>query len=239
MRATGANAERLHLWLMLTLTFSTGIVDAVGYLGLDRVFTANMTGNVVILAMGLTGAAKLPVVGPIVALAGFVAGAITAGRALRGVPKGWSPRDTTLLTVVAVLLVAAVVPTIVLPDLPYPVALGLPVTALLGVAMGMQAAVARHIGVADVTTVVVTSTLAGLAFDSWLGRRTGQQWVRRLLAVVLIALGALVGAALLLIRFWLGLGLAALIVVAVAVLGHLGQRRTDALPERTASAAAQ
>ena len=36
--------------LMLALTFSTGIVDAVGYLGLDRVFTGNMTGNVVILA---------------------------------------------------------------------------------------------------------------------------------------------------------------------------------------------
>jgi hypothetical protein len=38
---------------MLALTFTTGIVDAVGYLGLDRVFTANMTGNVVILGMAL------------------------------------------------------------------------------------------------------------------------------------------------------------------------------------------
>src|SRR5919107_303682 len=190
--------ERLHVALMLTLTFSTGIVDAVGYLGLDRVFTTNMTGNVVILAMGLTGANGLPVVGPTVALVGFVIGAVVAGRALRGVPKGWSRRDTTLLTVVAALLVVAVVPTILLPATPYPPAIGLSVTALLGLAMGVQAGTARHIAV----------------------------------AVVLIAGGALVGAALLLVQFWLGLGLAALIVVAVAALGHVGQRRASVDAER-------
>ena len=37
--------ERLHLALMLTLTFTTGINDAVGYLGLDKVVTGNMTGK--------------------------------------------------------------------------------------------------------------------------------------------------------------------------------------------------
>ncbi len=189
MRAMLRSPDRLQVALMLTLTFSTGVVDAVGYLGLDRVFTANMTGNVVILAMALTGAADLPVVGPVLALVGFVVGAIIAGRALRGVPKGWSRRDTTVLTAVAVLLVASLIPTIVVPTDPVPPAVGLPVTALLGIAMGMQAGAARHIAVADVPTVVITSTLAGLGFDSWLGRRTTQPWVRRLLAVVLIAAG--------------------------------------------------
>ena len=48
--------ESVHLVLMLALTFATGIIDAVGYLGLDRVFTGNMTGNVVILGMALLGA---------------------------------------------------------------------------------------------------------------------------------------------------------------------------------------
>ena len=44
-RIRGVASDRMHLALMLILTFSTGIVDAVGYLGLDRVFTGNMTGN--------------------------------------------------------------------------------------------------------------------------------------------------------------------------------------------------
>jgi uncharacterized membrane protein YoaK (UPF0700 family) len=223
--------ERLHLGLMLALSFSTGIVDAVGYLGLDRVFTANMTGNVVILAMGLTGAGGLPVIGPLVALVGFVVGAMVAGRVLRGVPKGWTRRDTALLTAVAVLLIVAVIPTTLIAEGPFPAGIGLPVTALLAVAMGMQGGTARHIAVADVTTIVITSTLAGLAFDSWFGRRIGQPWQRRLAAVALIGLGALVGAALLQVRFWLGLGLAAAILVVVAVLGHRGQRSTLVPPE--------
>lgn len=217
--------DRLHLTLMLVLTFSTGVVDAIGYLGLDRVFTANMTGNVVILAMGLTGQGGLPVVGPLIALAGFVVGAAAAGRMLKGVPKGWHRRDTVVLAVVAALLVVALVPSLLVAATPLPVRVALPVTALLAIAMGMQAGTARHIAVTDVTTVVVTSTLAALAFDSRLGRHTGQAWFRRLAAVVLLALGALAGALLLLVAFWLGLALAAALLVAVAAAGALGARR--------------
>lgn len=217
--------DRLHLGLMLVLTFSTGVVDAIGYLGLDKVFTANMTGNVVILAMGLTGQEGLPIVGPVVALAGFVVGAAVAGRLLKGIPKGWHTRDTVVLAVVAALLLVALIPTAFITAQPAPPELGLPVTALLALAMGMQSGTARHVAVTDVTTVVITSTLAALAFDSRFGRRTGQTWFRRLAAVVLLALGALAGAALLLVAFWLGLALAALLLVVVAVLGALGSRR--------------
>ncbi|MBW4042816.1 MAG: DUF1275 domain-containing protein [Acidobacteria bacterium] len=218
---------RLHLALMLTLTFSTGVVDAIGYLGLDKVFTGNMTGNVVILAMGLTGQDGLPIVGPILALAGFVAGGMAAGRLLRGVPKGWHRRDTWVLAIAAGLLLLALIPTAFITRTPAIPALGLPVTALLAVAMGMQAGAARHIAVTDVTTVVITSTLAALAFDSRFGRNTGQTWFRRLAAVTLLALGALSGATLLLVAFWLGLALAALLLVVVAVLGTVGSRSVE------------
>jgi hypothetical protein len=37
---------------LLALTFTTGLVDAVSYLALGRVFTANMTGNIVLLGSG-------------------------------------------------------------------------------------------------------------------------------------------------------------------------------------------
>jgi uncharacterized membrane protein YoaK (UPF0700 family) len=221
--------DRLHLILMLALTFSTGVVDAVGYLGLDRVFTGNMTGNIVILGMALTGADDLPIIGPIIALVGFVLGAVLAGRSLRTAEKGWTRRATWLLAVVAGLIVGALILVLAASE-PYPTAAMLTITGILGAAMGMQAGVARHLGVADVTTVVVTSTLVGLGFDSWLGRRNGQKWVRRLLAIVLIALGALAGAALLRIHLGYGIGLAAAITVVVAILGHVGA------PARTSSA---
>lgn len=60
----GAMTRRLDLAMLLLLTFSTGMVDAIGYLGFDKVFTGNMTGNVVILGMGLAGADGVPVLRP-------------------------------------------------------------------------------------------------------------------------------------------------------------------------------
>ncbi len=41
---------------LLVLTAATGLIDAVSYLALGHVFTANMTGNVVFLAFAVAGA---------------------------------------------------------------------------------------------------------------------------------------------------------------------------------------
>jgi uncharacterized membrane protein YoaK (UPF0700 family) len=195
-RLRRAPAGTVHLGLMLALTFATGIIDAVGYLGLDRVFTGNMTGNVVVLGMALVGADELPVLGPLVALAGFVAGATGAGRVLKGADDGWSHRVTGLFAVTA--LVELAVGVVLLAGAradARPVQIT--VTTVVGAAMGVQAATARYLAVKDVPTVVVTSTLTGLASESVLGSGTGGGTVRRVAAVVLIIAGAATGAALL------------------------------------------
>jgi uncharacterized membrane protein YoaK (UPF0700 family) len=224
-------AKKWHLALMLVLTFSTGIVDAVGYLGLDRVFTANMTGNVVILGMALTGAEDLPILGPIVALLGFLVGATVVGRVLRKAPAGWTTASSVVFGLVGVGL--AVLAAVVTGLQGVPVEAGttappaaLAVTGVLGVVMGGQGAAARRLAVKDVTTVVVTSTLTGLAADSRLAGGTGEGWRRRIGAVVLILAGAAVGAALLRWHIGAGLALAAVIALLAALLGHLKARET-------------
>jgi len=214
-----ANPATTHLTLMLALTFSTGVIDAVGYLGLDRVFTGNMTGNVVILGMGLIGGSGLPILGPAIALAAFMAGAAAGGRVLRGTADAWTGTHTSLFAIVAGLIVASSVPLVLMDEPPHAVALG--ITAGLGLAMGCQAATARHVAVKDVTTVVVTSTLTGLASDSVLGKGGGQPWKRRAGAVMLIGAGAVSGAALLRVHLGWGLALAAVVTLAVVVVGHL------------------
>ena len=65
---------------LLVLTFTTGLVDAVSYLGLGHVFTANMTGNIVFLGFGIAGGTGLPVLAPIISLAAFLGGAAAGGR---------------------------------------------------------------------------------------------------------------------------------------------------------------
>ena len=222
-RLRAVPADKMHLLLMLALTFGTGIVDAVGYLGLDRVFTGNMTGNVVILGMALVGADDLPVLGPVLALAGFMAGAAVGGRVLKRAAGGWSGRTTALFAAVGAVMVGlAVLLWVTEDDLAEPLALS--VTTLLGAAMGVQAAAARFLAVKDVTTVVVTSTITGLAADSVLGSGKGGGSGRRAAAVVLILAGAAAGAALL--RWHLGAGLvvAGLIVLVVTAVGALHAR---------------
>jgi uncharacterized membrane protein YoaK (UPF0700 family) len=216
----------MHLIMMLALTFTTGIVDAVGYLGLDRVFVANMTGNVVILGMGLAQADDLPVIGPAIGLAAFMVGAALGGRLLRTARTGWSGRSTAVFATAGLIMIGigtgcfAVVPA---TDTPW----AFVITGLLAVAMGAQAAAARRLAVADVTTVVVTSTIVGLASESKLAGGTGRNFPRRLLAVLLILTGAALGALLLRAHIGVGMGVAGLLTLAVAMIGHLARERTD------------
>jgi uncharacterized membrane protein YoaK (UPF0700 family) len=185
---------------------------------LDKVFAGNMTGNVVILGMAATGETDLPVLGPVLALVFFLVGAAVAGRVLRIADPGWSRRCTGLLSVVGVVLAGTALGLALLGA-------GTAVSratmaSLLALAMGVQAATARHLAVKDVTTVVVTSTLTSLAADSRLGGGRGQPALRRGATVTLIAVGAVAGAALCQLHEGLAVAAAALVVLAVTVLGH-------------------
>lgn len=217
-------SDRLHVCLLLLLTFSTGIIDAVGYLGLDRVFTGNMTGNVVLLGMALTGAADLPVLRPALALIFFMLGAACAGRVLRNSHKeGWCPRTTSNLLIIG-LGIAGLSATTAVFDVQDNATLGSVVTSILGLVMGIQAATARGLKIPDLTTVVVTSTITGLAADSSLAGGNNPRWARRTVAIMLILLGALAGAAAQSIGLWLGLAGASALTFAVAAIGHWKHR---------------
>ena len=79
---------------LLVLTFTTGLVDAASYLGLGHVFTANMTGNIVLLGFGIAGSGGLPVLAPLVSLGAFLVGG-GSGRRPGGEDGGrrsWPPR---------------------------------------------------------------------------------------------------------------------------------------------------
>ncbi|AZM62030.1 MULTISPECIES: YoaK family protein [unclassified Streptomyces] len=217
-RIRGRPVRVTPLGLLLALTFATGVVDAVGYLRLDQVFAGNMTGNVVILAMAVAGGTHLPVLAPAAALVAFLVGAATAGRVLRTAPSGWGRRCTVLLAGIALLLSATAL-ALPMAGTGVPGARALMASAL-ALAMGMQAATARHLAVKDVTTVVVTSTLTALAADSrWgAGRRHGAG--RRTAAVALLIAGAITGAVLTRVHDGLAVAAAALVALAVCGLGH-------------------
>src|SRR5258705_5734133 len=65
--------------LLHIATATTGLIDAISYLALGHVFTANMTGNVVFLAFAVAGAPGLSITRSLTALVAFLAGALIGG----------------------------------------------------------------------------------------------------------------------------------------------------------------
>jgi uncharacterized membrane protein YoaK (UPF0700 family) len=180
---------------LLVLTASTGCIDAVSYLALDKVFTGNMTGNVLFIGFSLVGAGTAPLVNNIIALLGFVLGSMVGGRIVgRSAVKGLPASSRGILIGGAVLMVALAVYWVIVHTLAYPALLT--VTALLAVVMGAQVSAVKPIGNSDVTTIVVTNTLANLARDSRLAGGTGKNWFPRFAAVIAMGVGAAIGAAL-------------------------------------------
>lgn len=183
-------------WLLLLLSVTTGLVDAISVLGLGKVFTANMTGNVVFLGFAASGAPGFKIAPYVFAIASFMVGALAGGRV--GKHHAGSPLRRWLLiaaSIEAVLLwIAAGV------AIGFDVASQTPDTsvyiiiALTGVAMGFRNATIRQLKVPDLTTTVLTLTITGLAADSSIAGGANPNWVRRIGSVAAIFLGAAIGA---------------------------------------------
>src|ERR1700722_20296265 len=81
--ASSPTTEKVVPYALLGMTAVTGLVDAVSFLSLGRVFTANMTGNVVILAFATARVPGLSIAYSLTALLSFLVGAIFGGRIIR------------------------------------------------------------------------------------------------------------------------------------------------------------
>jgi uncharacterized membrane protein YoaK (UPF0700 family) len=185
----------VHPWLprlLITLTFVTGMVDAVSYLGLGHTFVANMTGNVVFLGFGLAGGADLSVAAALVSVGAFAAGAVLGGRLTRRLGE---PRQEWLVWAIGLELLLVAVAALVSIGLQAGDGddRGYAVIAVLALAMGIRNATVRALAVPDLTTTVLTLTVTGLAADSPAAGGTGAASRRRLTAVTAMLLGALAG----------------------------------------------
>jgi uncharacterized membrane protein YoaK (UPF0700 family) len=181
---------------LLLLTFTTGLVDGVSYLGLGHVFAANMTGNIVLLGFGIAGSGGLPIVSPLVALAAFLLGA--GGGGLLARRSAGRPADQIMRTLaIEVGLVGAALVLAAAIEIRANDASGDSIVALLALAMGVRNATVRTLAVPDLTTTVLTMTLTGLAADSQIFGGSGGGTTRRVAAVVAMLSGAVAGALLL------------------------------------------
>ncbi len=181
---------------LLGLTMATGLIDAVSFLALGHVFTANMTGNVVFLGFAVAGAPNLSVPRTTASLFAFLVGAVIGGQFATRLGTGPQHRwiATAFATEAALLLFAAIAASLGTNYTPSGI---YSVIVLTAAAMGVRNATVRKLAVSDLTTTVLTLTLTGLAADSWLAGGTNPRALRRFAAVVSMFVGAAVGALLL------------------------------------------
>lgn len=154
--------------LLIVLTAGAASTDALSYLGLGQVFPANMTGNTVLLAIGVTTADYAKAIRSLLALGGFVFGAVVAGLAAgTRTTKLSDPALRASLLAEFAIQVAALGWWLTGPDHPNGAA-QLTLIALLGVTMGMQSATVARLPV-GVSTTYITGTWT--AVSTWAASR--------------------------------------------------------------------
>ncbi|WP_329459598.1 YoaK family protein [Streptomyces sp. NBC_01497] len=212
------------------LTVLSGVLDAASYLGLGHVFTANMTGNVVILGFAAAGAPGFSAPACLASLGGFLVSSAIVGRLS---PLMETVRSQLLVALVTESLMLGCACGVAAANGVSSAGPRYAVIVLGALAMGTRNAHVRRINVAEMRTTVLTLTLTGLAFDIARGVITAQQLTRGLVSVVGMLLGAFIGALLLRhfgIEWPLGAGAVAagLTAAAYAVAGR--ERKTPHAP---------
>ena len=187
--------DSILLYALLGMTAVTGLVDAVSFLSLGHVFTANMTGNIVLLAFASTGVPQVSLAGSITALLGFLAGAAVGGRIMAGASAVVQLRAaSSVFALEIVFLTGATLAALGYRVVSSPHFLRLyAMIAFTAIAMGMRNSAVRKLAVADLTTTVLTLTITGLAADSSLARGSNPHLQRRIAAVVAMFAGAALG----------------------------------------------
>jgi|SRR5690554_112448 len=216
MSETSSLVERRYVAALLVLTAGTGAMDGVSFVALDRVFTGNMTGNVLFIGFGLVGVEGIPALNNAVALTAFAIGAVAAARINRGARSGPLLPISSLVVIATGISLTLACTVIWLSLGAIDDRLMLVFTAVLATTLGAQAAAVKSIGMRDLSTIVVTMTTVNLATDSRLAGGRGQAWKRRIGAIITMAVGGSLSAAL---ALWFGGQWALLAAVVLMILG--------------------
>ncbi len=178
---------------VVTLTLTTGAVDAVTFLHLGKVFSSVITGNMALLGVAAGSHNPALAVSGGVALAGYAVGALVAGAIARTPERDqpvWPARVTVALAVELGVLAALSAGWLVTAGRPAG-AIQLTLLSLAAAAMGMQSAAVRRLG--QMSSTYLTSTLTGVVVA--LAMRQRPRELQRSLGVfVAIVAGAVAGA---------------------------------------------
>lgn len=156
--------------VVILLSAVAGFVDIVGWLALAHVYSANMTGNTIHLAQGITQHHAVEIFGRAWPILCFVLGLFVSELVYEVMQRRGAPASASITLGIEALMIALVVLVFPLPpDSAVASAAGLhffvPV-GLLSTAMGLQNASLVRVGASSVYTTNVTGNLTRLAREA-------------------------------------------------------------------------
>src|SRR5829696_2046304 len=154
-----SSPEKVRNAMLVLLSAAAGCVDAVSYLGLGHIFTANMTGNTVLLGLSLGQAHWQAALRSGVALVGFIVG-VSFGTVIAGRDQErhavWPVTVTVTLAVELAVLAAFALGFYLDGGAAYTL------IVLAALAMGLQSTAVRRLGIPGVATTYITGTLTSM-----------------------------------------------------------------------------
>jgi uncharacterized membrane protein YoaK (UPF0700 family) len=191
-------------WLLVGLSLATGIYEAICFLTFGKVFTAAMTGNLVLLGIGVAGTRQPAGPNPVtvvIALAGFAVGAALAIPILKAfngdketedknIFQAWPRRVSVALAIALILQVGFLVVWVTAAS---PASLAYTLMALGSLAMGLQMNAIRDLHVPGISTTAFTATFIDLASGLVTWSLTAHSARRLTATMVAMAAGACLG----------------------------------------------
>jgi len=228
---------------ILFFTWAAGCVDAIVYI-VAHVFTANMTGNAVLLGISLGTSLSMATVRSLVALITFIAGIVLGAFLVtdEGQEIPWKRiRAAVLVESIVLALFAAV---FLLPFSLHDETIVEVLIVLSAFAMGLQSATVKRLNLPGIATTYITGTMTSLVsglIHHWRNEKEDPEEAQNLIATerslalqawvfILYALAAVVSA--LLYRFWpAGVALLPLVAIVAVTVSVYVQHPAHALKD--------
>jgi len=220
----------LLAWAAVVLSFAAGATDAFAFLLLGGVFTANMTGNLVLAGLTERPDYAATVVGITVAIIAFAVGLLVSFRIARA--AGPPSRLVTVLVLGTLAQLGVLIGWLSIPSVSTMWAQA-PLIALSAFAMASQTAVSKRAeSRSGVSTTYVTGTITSLIADFSDGRP--QDGLTRVAVIGALVAGALCGSLAISLDADLGAAMPippAVLGTVLIWLGYRVARRRQAAPQ--------
>ncbi|HSN10073.1 MAG TPA: YoaK family protein [Hanamia sp.] len=151
--------------MLVLLACVAGSVDVMSYYRLGHVFTANMTGNTILLGLAIGQGKMASSLHSLAALAGFFTGTLIGASIIENTKKAWSHYVTLCMTIetiiIAILVLIWFEESVITNNYVLYISI-----ILSAIAMGIQSATIWHLKIPGVVTTFLTGTITTIGMST-------------------------------------------------------------------------